>query len=122
MGQVFKVGPAKLPARQTAIYAGVNNSTPCMTINKVCGSGMKAVMLAADMERFGVEIKFLLLGSGEHESHSHLLPNHAVGYKWGKVQIIDSRLPMHFGTRTISIWEMLLKAVPLSTIYQTTVG
>ena len=48
MGQVLTSGSGQAPARQAAIYAGVNNSTPCMTINKVCGSGMKAVMLAAD--------------------------------------------------------------------------
>ena len=46
MGEVLTAGVGQAPARQAALYAGIANSTPCLTINKVCGSGLKAVMLA----------------------------------------------------------------------------
>ncbi len=48
MGQVLTAGSGQAPARQAALYAGLKNSTQCMTVNKVCGSGLKAVMLACD--------------------------------------------------------------------------
>src|SRR5665213_1862712 len=53
MGEVLTAGVGQAPARQAAIYAGLPNSVPCMTINKVCGSGLKAVMLAADNINLG---------------------------------------------------------------------
>jgi len=53
MGQVLTAGAGQAPARQAAIYAGVPTSAVCMTINKVCGSGLKAVMLAADSISLG---------------------------------------------------------------------
>src|SRR5665213_1782687 len=49
MGCVLPAGQGQAPARQAAIHAGIPNSTPCTTINKVCGSGMKAVMLSHDL-------------------------------------------------------------------------
>ena len=48
MGEVLTAGVGQAPARQAALGAGLPNSVPCMTINKVCGSGLKAVMLASD--------------------------------------------------------------------------
>ncbi|GIW22219.1 MAG: hypothetical protein KatS3mg068_1226 [Candidatus Sericytochromatia bacterium] len=53
MGNVLTAGEGQAPARQAAIYAGLSKSTPCMTINKVCGSGLKAVMLACDSIKLG---------------------------------------------------------------------
>lgn len=53
MGQVLTAGVGQAPARQAAIFAGLSTSTQCLTINKVCGSGLKAVMLAADSIRLG---------------------------------------------------------------------
>ncbi len=53
MGEVLTAGVGQAPARQAALFAGLKNSTPCMTINKVCGSGLKAVMLAADSIKLG---------------------------------------------------------------------
>ena len=47
MGNVISAGLGQAPAKQAAIYAGINNGTPCTTINKVCSSGMKAIMIAA---------------------------------------------------------------------------
>ena len=49
MGNVVQAGTGQAPARQAAIYAGLPTSVACMTINKVCGSGLKSVMLAAQM-------------------------------------------------------------------------
>src|SRR3990167_840780 len=51
MGCVLPAGQGQAPARQAALMAGLNDSTPCTTINKMCGSGMKAVMLANDLIR-----------------------------------------------------------------------
>ena len=53
MGNVLTAGVGQAPARQAAIFAGIPNKTPCMTINKVCGSGLKAVMLAAQSIALG---------------------------------------------------------------------
>ncbi|MEQ9582560.1 MAG: acetyl-CoA C-acetyltransferase, partial [Arenibacter sp.] len=47
MGNVVQAGTGQAPARQAAIYAGIPNTVPCTTINKVCASGMKSVMMAA---------------------------------------------------------------------------
>src|SRR6187399_773190 len=51
MGEVLTAGVGQAPARQAAIFAGLPTSTVCLTVNKVCGSGLKAVMLAADSIR-----------------------------------------------------------------------
>ncbi|MFA5511920.1 MAG: acetyl-CoA C-acyltransferase, partial [Candidatus Kapaibacterium sp.] len=53
MGNVLTAGVGQAPARQAAIYAGLNESVECMTINKVCGSGLKSVMLADQAIRCG---------------------------------------------------------------------
>jgi acetyl-CoA C-acetyltransferase len=90
MGQVLTAGVGQAPARQAAIYAGIANSTPCMTINKVCGSGLKAVMLAADSLRLG-HTKIAVAGGQENMSLApHLLENSRNGYRMGSVQMIDS--------------------------------
>lgn len=90
MGEVLTAGVGQAPARQAAIYAGLSNSTPCMTINKVCGSGLKAVMLAADSLRLG-HTKIAVAGGQENMSLApHLLENSRNGYRMGSVQMIDS--------------------------------
>ncbi|MBC7624406.1 MAG: acetyl-CoA C-acetyltransferase, partial [Aeromicrobium sp.] len=53
MGQVLTAGVGQAPARQAAIYAGIPTSAPCLTIGKVCGSGLKAVMLGANSIALG---------------------------------------------------------------------
>ena len=53
MGNVVQAGTGQAPARQAAIYAGIPNTVPCTTVNKVCASGMKAVMLAAQSIALG---------------------------------------------------------------------
>ena len=51
MGNVIQAGVGQAPARQASIFAGIPNTVPCTTVNKVCGSGLKSVMLAASPKR-----------------------------------------------------------------------
>lgn len=90
MGEVLTAGVGQAPARQAAIYAGLKDSTPCMTINKVCGSGLKAVMLAADNIRLG-ETKIAVAGGQENMTLApHLLENSRTGYRMGNTTMTDS--------------------------------
>lgn len=92
MGNVLTAGTGQAPARQAALKAGLPDSTPCMTINKVCGSGLKAVMLAADNIRLG-ETQIAIAGGQENMTLSpHLLMNSRKGYRMGHVQTIDSMI------------------------------
>ncbi len=92
MGEVLTAGVGQAPARQAAIYAGISNSTPCMTINKVCGSGLKAVMLAADSIKLG-NTKIAVAGGQENMSLApHLLENSRNGYRMGNTQMTDSMI------------------------------
>jgi acetyl-CoA C-acetyltransferase len=92
MGQVLTAGAGQAPARQAAIYAGIPTSAPCMTINKVCGSGLKAVMLAADSISLG-NSKVVVAGGQENMSLTpHLLENSRTGYRMGNVQATDSMI------------------------------
>ncbi|MBX3040243.1 MAG: acetyl-CoA C-acetyltransferase [Bdellovibrionaceae bacterium] len=90
MGEVLTAGVGQAPARQAAIYAGLKDSTPCMTINKVCGSGLKAVMLASDSIRLG-ETKIAVAGGQENMTLApHLLENSRTGYRMGNTTMTDS--------------------------------
>lgn len=90
MGQVLTAGTGQAPARQAAIYAGLPTSTPCMTINKVCGSGLKAIMLAADSIRIG-ESEVSVAGGQECMSQApHLLEASRSGYRLGPITATDS--------------------------------
>lgn len=90
MGEVLTAGVGQAPARQAAIYAGLPTSTQCMTINKVCGSGLKAVMLAADNIRLG-NTELAVAGGQENMSLApHLLENVRAGYRLGHMQTTDS--------------------------------
>ncbi|MEK2645586.1 thiolase family protein [Bdellovibrio sp. BCCA] len=92
MGEVLTAGVGQAPARQAALYAGLKNSTPCMTINKVCGSGLKAVMLAADSIALG-NTKIAVAGGQENMTLSpHLLENSRSGYRMGPTQMTDSMI------------------------------
>jgi acetyl-CoA C-acetyltransferase len=90
MGHVLTAGVGQAPARQAAIYAGLPASVACMTINKVCGSGLKAVMLAADsiqLERANV----VVAGGQENMTLApHLLQNSRGGFRMGPAQLTDS--------------------------------
>jgi acetyl-CoA C-acetyltransferase len=92
MGNVLTAGIGQAPARQAALYAGLPASVPCMTINKVCGSGLKAVCLAADNIRLG-ETEIAVAGGQENMTLApHLLENSRAGYRMGHVQATDSMI------------------------------
>jgi len=89
IGCVLPAGIGQAPARQAALAAGLPNSVGCMTINKVCGSGMKATMLAHDLIRAG-SAKIVLAGGMESMSNApYLLPKARSGYRMGHQEVID---------------------------------
>lgn len=92
MGNVLSAGVGQAPARQAAIYAGLPDSVACMTINKVCGSGLKAVMLAVQSIKSG-DAQVVVAGGMENMSLApHLLEKSRVGYRMGNVQLADSMI------------------------------
>ncbi len=91
-GQVLQAGIGQNPARQVAIGAGLPVTTPCVTINKVCGSSLKAAMLAANSIRAG-EYNAIIAGGMESMSNApHLLMNHRKGSKMGNSTLVDSMI------------------------------
>lgn len=92
MGNVLTAGTGQAPARQALIGAGLPKSVACMTINKVCGSGLKTVMLGADSIKLG-HSKAVIVGGMENMSLApHLLPNSRTGHRMGTVKMEDSML------------------------------
>jgi len=90
LGQVLTAGAGQNPARQAAIKAGLPHSVPAMTINKVCGSGLKALHLAAQAIRCG-DAEIVLAGGQENMSLApHVLPNSRNGQRMGDWKAIDS--------------------------------
>ncbi len=89
MGCVLPAGQGQAPARQAAIAAGVPISVPATTVNKMCGSGMKAVMLAADQIAAGGAGLVLAGGMESMTSAPYLLPKARAGYRMGHGEIID---------------------------------
>ena len=92
MGQVLTAGAGQNPARQAAIVAGLPHSAPAMTINKVCGSGLKAVHLAAQAIKCD-DAAIILAGGQENMSLApHLLPQSRAGNKMGDWKLMDSMI------------------------------
>ena len=90
MGNVLTSGLGQAPARQAAIFAGLPEKTECLTINKMCGSGLKAVMLAHQAVLTG-NSEIIIAGGQESMSNApYLLMNARTGYKMGNGQLIDS--------------------------------
>ncbi|MEX1196603.1 MAG: acetyl-CoA C-acetyltransferase [Pseudohongiellaceae bacterium] len=90
LGQVLTAGCGQNPARQVSIRAGLGHETPAMTINKVCGSGLKAVHLAAQAILAG-DAELIVAGGMESMSQSpHILPGSRQGQKMGHWQAVDS--------------------------------
>ncbi len=90
MGQVLTAGVGQAPARQTAIYGGLPLSVTATTLGKVCGSGMKTVMLADQAIRAG-DAQIVFAGGQENMSLApHLLPNSRTGYRFGSFEVKDS--------------------------------
>ncbi len=90
MGNVVSAGIGQAPARQAAIGAGLPVDIPAFTVNKVCGSGLKAVMLAAQAIRAGDEQVFVAGGMESMSNAPYLLPKARTGYRMGDGKIIDS--------------------------------
>ncbi|GAQ30999.1 acetyl-CoA acetyltransferase [Ralstonia sp. NT80] len=92
MGQVLTAGSGQNPARQAVIKAGLPNMVPGMTINKVCGSGLKAVMLAANAIIAG-DADIVVAGGQENMSAApHVLPGSRDGFRMGDAKLIDSMI------------------------------
>jgi acetyl-CoA C-acetyltransferase len=90
MGCVVTAGVGQAPARQAAIHAGLPDSTPCVTVNKVCGSGMKAVLLADQMIRAG-DANVVVAGGMENMSAApFMLPKARTGYGYGNGELVDA--------------------------------
>ncbi|MCK5440950.1 MAG: acetyl-CoA C-acyltransferase [Maribacter sp.] len=88
MGNVIQAGTGQAPARQAAIYAGIPSNVPCTTVNKVCASGMKAVMQAAQAIALG-DISIAVAGGMENMS---LIPHYMymrTGLRFGPTSLID---------------------------------
>ena len=92
MGCVLQAGLGQAPARQAAIKAGVGNQVPCQTVNKVCGSGLKAVVLAAQAIALG-EVEVAVAGGMESMSNvPYYLPGARTGYRLGHQQVVDGMI------------------------------
>ena len=89
-GCVLQAGQGQAPARQAALKAGLQNTTPATTVNKMCGSGMKATMMACD-ELSNGNAKIVIAGGMESMTNApHLLPKSRGGYRYGAQQLLDS--------------------------------
>ena len=92
LGQVLTAGCGQNPARQAAIHAGLPHAVPALTLNKVCGSGLKALHLAAQAIRCG-DAEVMIAGGQESMSLSpHLIPTSRTGQRMGHGQMIDSMI------------------------------
>jgi acetyl-CoA C-acetyltransferase len=99
LGQVLQAGTGQNPARQSVIKSGLPNAVPAMTINKVCGSGLKAVMLAAQAIRDG-DSEIIIAGGQESMSMSpHVLLGSRDGQRMGDWKMIDSMI-------TDGLWDV----------------
>jgi acetyl-CoA C-acetyltransferase len=99
LGQVLTAGSGQNPARQSVVKSGLPLTVPAMTINKVCGSGLKAVMLAAQAIRDG-DSEIVIAGGQENMSLApHVLPNSRDGQRMGDWKLIDTMI-------TDGLWDV----------------
>ncbi len=90
LGCVLTGGMGQAPARQAALGAGLPNKVPCLTVNKVCGSGMKAAMLVAQSIKLG-DSRIVVAGGMESMSNApYVLPKARTGYRMGNGTLLDS--------------------------------
>lgn len=99
MGNVISAGLGQAPARQAAMGAGLSNEVPCTTINKVCASGMKAAMFAAQSIMIGAQDVIVAGGMESMSNVPYYIPKARYGYKYGNGELIDGLL--HDG-----LWEV----------------
>lgn len=99
MGNVLTAGIGQAPARQATLKAGLSKLTPSTTINKVCASGMKAIMIGADQIRLG-DADVIVAGGMESMSNvPYYLPKHRFGSKYGHTQVED-------GIQKDGLWDV----------------
>ncbi|MFN7504047.1 MAG: beta-ketoacyl synthase N-terminal-like domain-containing protein, partial [Limnobacter sp.] len=92
LGQVLTAGSGQNPARQAVIKAGVPVGVPAMTINKVCGSGLKAVMLGAQAIACG-DAEIVIAGGQENMSAApHVMMGSRDGFRMGDAKLVDSMI------------------------------
>jgi acetyl-CoA C-acetyltransferase len=89
MGNVISANLGQAPARQAAIGAGIGYQVPCTTVNKVCASGMKAVMLAAQSILLGINEVVVAGGMESMSNVPYYVPKARFGYKYGNAELID---------------------------------
>ncbi|HAZ79252.1 MAG TPA: acetyl-CoA C-acetyltransferase [Porticoccaceae bacterium] len=89
MGSVLTAGQGQAPARQAALAAGLSKATSCTTVNKVCGSGMKSIMLAGNALRAGQSMVAIAGGMESMSCAPYLLPQARQGYRFGHAQMLD---------------------------------
>ncbi|HEV2237735.1 MAG TPA: acetyl-CoA C-acetyltransferase [Ktedonobacterales bacterium] len=90
MGNVVSAGEGQAPARQAALNGGVPDDVPAVTINKVCGSGLKAVMLAAQAIKAGDGDIFVAGGMESMSNAPYLLPTARTGFRMGDAKAVDA--------------------------------
>ena len=95
MGNVLSAGMGQAPSRQASKGAGVPDSVPCTTVNKVCGSGMKTVMMAAQAIKCGDEDIVVAGGMESMTNSPYAMPAARAGFRMGNAQVID--LMIHDG-------------------------
>src|SRR6195952_2830935 len=101
-GQVLTAGSGQNPARQTVIKSGLPQSVPALTINAVCGSGLKAVMLGAQAIRDG-DSEIIIVGGQESMSLApHVLPGSREGQRMGEWKMADTMI-------TDGLWDVYNK-------------
>ena len=98
-GNVVSAGLGQAPARQAAVGAGIGYNVPCTTVNKVCSSGMKTVMLGAQSIMLGHNDVVMTGGMESMSNTPYYLPKARFGYKYGHGQLVDGL--MHDG-----LWEV----------------
>jgi len=89
MGNVCSANLGQAPARQAALYAGIPNTVPCTTVNKVCSSGAKAIMFAAQTIMLGQKDIIVAGGMENMSAVPYYIPKARYGYKYGDAQLID---------------------------------
>src|SRR5215218_2752761 len=90
MGQVLQAGVGQAPARQAALKAGLAETTSATTINRVCGSGLKSIMLAAAEIRAG-DAEVVVAGGMENMNQGpYLIPKARFGYRLGNAELVDA--------------------------------
>src|SRR5512143_2241058 len=90
LGQVVTAGAGQAPARQTAIFAGLPDSVGAVTLNKVCGSGLEAGMLAASQLKAGDGDSYVAGGIESMSNAPSLLPEERLGHKYAHTQVLHS--------------------------------